>query len=59
MTIDLLKGVSAIDDVDGDVTESIVIEKLARTSDGNILVTYAALDSSNNVTKKSMVYKAE
>lgn len=54
----LLEGVSAFDDVDGDVTGSLVVEKVSETADGNVIVTYAALDSSNNVAKKSRVYYA-
>lgn len=54
---ELLEGVSAVDDVDGDVTESVLIEKISETADGNVIVTYAALDSSNNVAKRSRVYK--
>lgn len=54
---DLLEGVSAVDDVDGDVTDSLLIEKISETADGNVIVTYVALDAANNVTKKSRVYE--
>lgn len=54
---ELLEGVSAADDVDGDVTDSLLVEKISETADGNVIVTYVALDSSNNVTKKSRVYE--
>lgn len=53
---ELLEGVSAADDVDGDVTDSVLIEKISETADGNVIVTYVALDSSNNVAKRSRVY---
>lgn len=48
----LLQGVSARDQVDGDVSGSLVVEsvRLLR-SDGTAAVTYAACDSSGNVTK--------
>lgn len=48
----LLQGVSARDNVDGDVTSSLVVEgvRLVRT-DGTASVTYAAFDKSGNVSK--------
>lgn len=52
---ELLEGVSAVDDVDGDVTDSVLIEKISEMADGNVIVTYAALDSSNNVAKKTRI----
>lgn len=54
---ELLEGVSAVDDVDGDVTDSVLIEKISEMADGNVIVTYAALDSSNNVAKKTRIYE--
>lgn len=54
---DLLEGVSALDDADGDVTASLLVEKVSQTADGNVIVTYVALDSSNNVAKKSRIYQ--
>lgn len=54
---ELLEGVSAFDDVDGDVTDSLLVEKISETSDGNVIVTYVVLDSSNNVAKKSRIYQ--
>lgn len=53
----LLEDVSAADDVDGDVTDSVLIEKISETADGNVIVTYVALDSSNNVAKRSRVFE--
>lgn len=55
---ELLEGVSAFDDVDGDVTKSLLVEKVSETADGNVIVTYAAIDLSNNVAKKSRMYHA-
>lgn len=49
----LLEGVSAYDEQDGDVSDTLLIEKISETADGNILVTYAAVDDSWNVGKAS------
>lgn len=49
----LLEGVVAVDDVDGDVTDQIVIESVYGVTDQHcITVTYAAFDHSGNVSKK-------
>ena len=49
---DLLQGISAWDDQDGDVTDSLVVESLVLTdSEGTVSVTYAAFDRSGNVAK--------
>lgn len=50
----LLKGVSARDKADGDVTGSLVVEnvRLLR-NDGTVTVTYAAFDKSGNVAKQT------
>jgi len=50
----LLQGVTARDDADGDVTDSLVVEsvRLLRP-DGTVTVTYAAFDSSHNVAKST------
>ena len=48
----LLAGVTAQDDVDGDVTASLVVENVTLISaDGRVNVTYAAFDQSGNVAK--------
>jgi hypothetical protein len=48
----LLEGVTATDLKDGDVTDSIVIENISDfLTDGRRIVTYAAFDSDNNVSK--------
>ena len=49
---DLLQGVTAKDNVDGDVTDSILVEKISSlTQDHTAEITYAAFDSSGNVAK--------
>ena len=55
----LLEGVTAYDSHDGDVTDSLLIEKVTETGNGEVIVTYAAVDSSNNVTELSRILKAE
>lgn len=48
----LLQGVTATDDRDGDVTASVVVEKIRLlSSDGTISVTYAAFDAAGHITK--------
>lgn len=58
---ELLSGVTALDDVDGDVTDSLVVESIKQNmeTEDKVFVTYAAKDSSNNVTKitRSVDYK--
>lgn len=50
----LLQGISAQDGKDGDVTGSILVEKLSDLYDGSRrLATYAAFDSDDNVVKTS------
>lgn len=49
----LLKGVTARDDEDGNVSDSLIVENISDFDDsGNRTVTYAASDKSHNVTKK-------
>ena len=49
---DLLQGVTAKDQKDGDVTASLVVESVRLAdSDGTVTVTYAAFDRAGNVTK--------
>ena len=51
-TKELLKGVTAMDDRDGDVSDSLLVEKVLPFDDGSTAqVIYAAMDKSNNVTK--------
>lgn len=50
---DLSQEVTAFDKVEGDVTASIIIEKISKfTSPGKRTITYAAFDSSNNIAKR-------
>lgn len=54
----LLQGVSAKDNADGDVTESLLVEKISSlTKDHTATVTYAAFDKSGNVAKASRTVK--
>lgn len=49
---ELLEGVTAEDEKDGDVTDSLIIENVFQSKNGEkITVVYTAKDSSNNVTK--------
>lgn len=48
----LLQGVTATDNVDGDVTESVIVESISLLdTDGTISVGYAAFDATGNVAK--------
>ena len=48
----LLRDVTAMDVEDGDITESVVVESVSQFVDvGHCIVTYAAFDSDNNVSK--------
>lgn len=48
----LLQGVTAMDKTDGDVTESLVVERIGLLdTDGKISVSYAAFDAAGNVAK--------
>ena len=52
----LLKGVTAIDEKDGDVSASLLVEKVAGTNGKEVIVTYVARDSANNVGKASRAF---
>lgn len=55
---ELLKGVTAHDEKDGDLTDKIIIESISRfTEKGVSKVTYAVCDSNNNVAKASRIIK--
>lgn len=54
----LLEGITAYDREDGDVTSSLLIEKISETADGKVIVTYAAVDSANNVGEASRILDA-
>lgn len=48
----LLDGVSAYDDRDGDVTESVMVKDIVALNNGTqAKVTYAARDKSNNISE--------
>ena len=49
----LLKGVTAVDEKDGDVSDSLLVEKVAGTNGKEVIVTYVARDGANNVVKAS------
>lgn len=56
---ELLEGVTAYDDVSGDVTDSVVIEDISDFIKENTrIITYAAIDESNNVGRieRTLVY---
>ncbi len=57
----LLEGVTAMDDIDGDVTDSIIVEKTSISTDGRFIVYYVAKDSKNNVAKaqREVVYSVD
>ena len=42
---------TAIDEKDGDVSDSLRVESVQNNEDGSLEVTYSAVDDSNNVTK--------
>lgn len=52
----LLQGVTAVDAKDGDVSDSLLVEKIAGTNGKEVIVTYVARDSSNNVGKASRAF---
>ena len=57
---DLLKGVKAQDDRDGDVTDSLTVETLYPKNDGKqVSVIFVAKDKNNNVTKKEFTMEAQ
>lgn len=47
----LLQGITATDKKDGDVTDSLIVEKISNFYDGKRTVTYAAFDSDNHISK--------
>ena len=57
---DLLQGVTAVDNRDGDVSGTLVVESISSFDDeGCRIVTYAAVDASNNVGRcqRTLVYE--
>ncbi len=58
---ELLKGVTAEDSKDGDVSDTLIVESVIILSSGDsVKITYAAKDKHNNITQKSIIlpYKA-
>lgn len=50
----LMEGVSAADDVDGDLTDCIFISDIDKTADGKyVSITYVAVDQAHNVAKET------
>ena len=58
---ELLTDVTAEDDVDGDVTDSLTVESVYPVSDEAAVAVYVAKDSKNNVTKakREISYRAD
>lgn len=57
---ELLQNISAIDAVDGDVTDRIVLEKVVENkAESSIVVFYAVSDKAGNVAKISRVFPAQ
>ena len=52
----LLKGVTAVDEKDGDVSDSLLVEKVAGTNGKEVIVTYVARDGANNVGQASRAF---
>ena len=52
---ELLESITAYDQRDGDVTETLIVERMMIKEDGeNAVIVFVAKDRSNNVTKKEM-----
>lgn len=56
---DLLKGVKAEDEKDGDVSDSLLIESMKMSGEKECTAVYAAFDHANNVSKASRTVKFE
>ena len=54
----LLKGVTAKDNIDGDLTDKVFVDKIVQTEDGKAVVYYGVMDSNNNVStaKRKITY---
>ena len=52
---ELLAGVTAVDETDGDVTGSLVVEKVSEIGNGTVIVTFGVKDACGNVGKASRV----
>ncbi len=51
-----LEGVTASDDVDGDLTDRIVVKSMRQNADSSISVTYLVRDNSGNLTTEERIY---
>lgn len=56
---ELLDDIYAEDDRDGDVSDSLRIEKIYSDGNGNVCVVYVAKDTSNNVSKLNRILRIE
>lgn len=56
---ELLNNIYAEDDRDGDVSNSLRIEKIYSDENGNVCVVYVARDTSNNVAKINRILRVE
>ena len=48
---ELLKGMKATDNKDGDVSDSLTVESVYEVDDSDVVVTYVAKDDANNIAK--------
>ena len=55
---ELLAGITAVDETDGDVTGSLVVEKVSEIGNGTVIVTFGVKDERGNVAKGSWVMTA-
>ena len=53
----LLQGVTAMDEKDGDVSESLLVEKVTGINGKEVIVTYVARDGADNVGKASRAFR--
>lgn len=58
-TEELLENVKAMDDKDGDVSDTLAVENIYTKGTDKVVVVYVAKDNSNNVTKKEMTMSTE
>ncbi len=56
---ELLKGVTATDNVDGDLTDEILIEEITQFAEGVRTIRYAVVDSANNIGRisRTLIYE--
>lgn len=56
---ELLEGVTARDDKDGDVSSSLRVEGVFTKEENQVYVSFVAKDSSNNVTKRQFIMESD